>query len=212
MSRTLIANPGRREVRAATGRSKLIRRDDGKRFFSGTAIVYDSWSVDLGGFREIIRPGAAARAVRERHDIRFLGHHDPGFVLGRTKSGTLKLAEDRAGLHVEEGAIPDNPRANELADSVDVGDIDGMSFAFDIPPQGARWIIPNDPDALWEREIFDMIIYEVSIVAFPAYTDTTIAVRELEIERRNRSGAKPVNVPIDLLNLRLRLAKSRVRS
>lgn len=201
-----------REMRSAAHRAGIHRRADGTRTITGLAIVYDKWSVDLGGFREIIKPGAARRVIREQQDVRCLGHHDVGFVLGRTRSGTLTLREDAEGLHFE-CVPPNNPRANELMDSLERGDLDACSFAFDIPANGARWIIPNDPNMPWEREIYDLIVYEVSIVAFPAYLDTSAAVRELEFQRRSRFAAPSTPVaPIDPLNLRLQLAMSRARS
>lgn len=212
MTTLLIDQAPIREVRSASGNLAVKKRSDGTRIIERLAIVYESWSVDLGGFREIIKRGAAKRVISERQDVRCLGHHDVGFVLGRTKSGTLTLREGNEGLHFE-CSVPDTPRALELVSSLERGDLDACSFAFDIPPDGARWIIPNDPNMPWEREIYDLIVYEVSVVAFPAYTETSAAARELEFQRRSRIPAPSTSsAPIDPLNLRLQLAMSRARS
>ncbi len=61
----------------------------------GTAISYDTLSQDVGGFRERIMPGAFTRSLKEGADVKCLMNHDPNFLLGRTKSGTLQLAQKR---------------------------------------------------------------------------------------------------------------------
>ena len=73
-----------------------LRADDGDGTIQGYAAVFDSPSLNLGGFREIVRPGAFTQSV-QRDDVRALFNHDPNFVLGRTKSGTLALLEDERG-------------------------------------------------------------------------------------------------------------------
>src|SRR5215831_11310350 len=49
----------------------------------GTAIVFNTMSEDLGGFREVIAPSAIERTLHEKLDVRALVEHDPGRVLGR---------------------------------------------------------------------------------------------------------------------------------
>ena len=62
----------------------------------GYAAVFDTFSRDLGGFKEIIRRGAFDNVLND--DVRALFNHDANFVLGRTTSGTLTLKVDDTGL------------------------------------------------------------------------------------------------------------------
>lgn len=149
------------------------------RKFRGTAIVFNSLSVDLGGFREVIKPEAVDRTLREGLDVRALFDHNSGQVLGRTTSGTLLLRKTRSGLGVEIDP-PDTSFARDLLQSVERGDISGMSFGFRVLTD--EWRL-EDGEAV--RDVFDMVISEVSIVAFPAYeaTDASVAQRSLQAFR-----------------------------
>ena len=53
-----------------------------------------------------------------------------GIPLARTKSGTLRLAEDSRGLHVSADLEPRSSIVNNLGHAMARGDLDQMSFAF----------------------------------------------------------------------------------
>ena len=76
------------------------------RTIHGFAAVYDTFSEDLGGYRERIAPCAFADVLNG--DVRALLNHDPNEVLGRTKSGTLRLHDEQRGLRFELD-LPDSP-------------------------------------------------------------------------------------------------------
>src|SRR5690606_41104900 len=89
--------------------------DDGARLrLSGYAAVFDQ-EIDIGGmFREVIRPGAFARAIAEGQDVVLLFNHDPSTVIARTSSGTLRLREDETGLWFEVDLDPRDTDAQRV--------------------------------------------------------------------------------------------------
>lgn len=153
--------------------------DNGKRSLTGYAAVYDSWSVDLWGFREIIRPGAFKRSIEENDDVFALADHDfsARSTLARRSAGTLRIEEDDTGLKVNMD-LPDTSVARDLYANIEAGNINGMSFGFEVREDSWKWA--EEQGQLDERELKDIKLYEVSVVAQPAYPATTISAREAE--------------------------------
>jgi HK97 family phage prohead protease len=145
---------------------------DASRRIVGYAIVFDSQSVDLGGFREIILPEAVDRTLQEALDVRALVDHDPAKIIGRTRAGTLSLRKDRTGLKAMIDAA-DTTYGRDILESVRRGDVTGMSFAFRTLTDDWRM-----EDGMPIREVSDMTISEVSIVSFPAYQQTSVDVAQ----------------------------------
>src|SRR5690606_29136668 len=98
-----------------------------KPVISGHAAVFDTLSEPMWGFREKIAPGAFDDVLED--DVRALFNHDPNFILGRTRSGTLKIAVDMRGLQYEIDP-PDTQPARDLIVSMERGDVSQSSFAF----------------------------------------------------------------------------------
>ena len=118
--------------------STEFRFDEAENLLVGYAAKYGVWSQPLGGFRERIKVGAFDRALESGQDVRALMNHDPNFVLGRTKSGTLQLSSDDVGLRVSIRP-PEADWARGLMESVRRGDIDQMSFQFRAVEGGDNW-------------------------------------------------------------------------
>ena len=154
---------------------------DGK--IVGHASVFDSWSETLGGifpFKEIVRKGTFTETIK-LDDIRALFNHDPNFVLGRNKAGTLELEEDEIGLRVVI-TPPDTSWANDLIKNLRRGDISQMSIGFIVLED--TW---GTQDGIDIREIKKVQLFDVSIVTYPAYTQTDVGVRAMESYKAYRS-------------------------
>lgn len=157
------------EVRAQSG-------EDGKVSISGYGAVFNSRSNDLGGFVEVIRPGAFDDVMDD--DVRALFNHDPMYVLGRNKR-TMSLSVDETGLRYD---IPDAPASQTIRDLVIEpmrrGDINQSSFAFRVAPNGDEW---KEEDGIIVRYINKVSrLYDVSPVTYPAYDAATSTVRSLD--------------------------------
>lgn len=154
---------------------KVETREDGKRIMRGHAAVFNQLSEDLGGFREQIAPGSFADAIIT-DDVRALFNHDPNFVLGRSKAGTLRMTEDAHGLAIEIDP-PDTQIARDLMVSVDRGDISQMSFGFSVRANGQNW--GKDDEGKVIRTLTKLRLFDVSPVTYPAYPQTDVAMRSL---------------------------------
>ena len=156
--------------------------------FTGYAAVFNSPSEPLP-FIERIAPGAFKRSLKARNDIKLLWNHDTGAVLGSTRAGTLKLEEDNYGLRVT-AMLPETTLGKVVRTLVQRGDVSAMSFGFSVPANGDSWNTEGT-----ERTLRSVRIHEVSIVAFPAYSQTagTASVRSFD------SVAKRAQVDADQL-------------
>lgn len=143
--------------------------------FRGYAAVFNSLSEDLGGFVERIAHGAFAKTIQDA-DVRALWNHDPNHVLGRNKSGTLRLAEDSRGLEYEVDA-PDTQVARDLATSMERGDVSQSSFGFSKVRDD--WGVTERDYPL--RTLEEVRLFDVSPVTFPAYeaASSGVAMRSL---------------------------------
>lgn len=161
----------------------------------GYAAVFNSLSEPMfdqriGEFREIIAPGAISQAVLDRCDVRCLVDHDCSKITGRTKSGTLRLSLDSKGLAIENDPS-DTTSGRDITVSIQRGDIDQMSFGF----RGAVATCAVDETGMIVRTITQINeLVDVSYVTYPAYPDTTVAVRSiLEWKAENAPEVNPRN-------------------
>lgn len=147
----------------------------------GTAIVFDSESVDLGGFNEIITREAATQEFLEQQDIVMLYNHnqDKG-VLARyspnRQRNSLHFTVDERGVHFEFKAKKNDAW---LLESIENGDLNACSFAFRVADGGEKWEKRADGTYLRTVNKFD-IVQDFSIVVFPAYESTSVNKRGLD--------------------------------
>ena len=162
----------RAQIRAAGDEGALMR-------LQGHAATFNSYSQDLGGFKERILPGAFATCLAQRADVRFLQNHDPNFVMGRTRSNTLRLREDSEGLAFEV-ILPDTQQARDLYKTIKRGDMDQCSFAFTVDEDGDSWSEEEDERGkkFIARTLKRVNLFDVSAVTYPAYQATSVSVAD----------------------------------
>ena len=136
----------------------------------GHAALFNTPSLFMG-FREMIEPGAFADSLTG--DVRALWQHDTARVLGRTKSGTLRLWEDDQGLAFELNP-PDTVDGRDAVTLIKRGDVDQMSFGFNVPPGGDSWT--EDEDGIPLRKLRTVSLMEISPVTWAAYPQTGVGV------------------------------------
>ena len=162
-----------KEIRSIGIPAQVETRGDTKGSIVGYAIVYDKDSEDMG-FIERIAPGAAKSAL-ERSDIRGLKNHDPNLIFGR-QGVNLTLTEDKHGLRYVATPI-DTRNFKDVAEEVRSGLLTGQSFGFTVTKD--EWAdIDTDHPVRTITEIGE--IYDVGPVSFPAYKDTSVALRSLD--------------------------------
>jgi HK97 family phage prohead protease len=144
------------------------------RTLHGYAAIYNVESEDLGGFREKIAPGAFSGVLDA--DVRALLNHDPSQVLGRTKSGTLRLFDEQRGLRFEVD-LPDSPLGENVREAVRRRDIDGASFRFRVDQESWQGDLRTIESV---KELKD-----VTVATFGAYPAASV-----ELRTRNHDGAE----------------------
>ena len=159
-----------------TAEVRAVDTNDGSLKIGGYAATFNAEATGLN-FREVIAPGAFTRALASQDPVFLLVNHDmEGIPLASTQSGTLSLRQDSTGLYMEATLDPANPKAQELSSAVRRGDMDKMSFAFTVSPDG------QTKDA-GLRTLTDIErLYEVSVVTLPAYDSTSVGMRTAEEE------------------------------
>ena len=145
----------------------------GQKKLVGYAAKFNELSEDLWGFRERVDEGAFRESI-QKDDVRLLWNHDVNHVLARTKSKTLKLTEDKTGLHFE-GILPDTQLAKDLAVSIQRGDVSQNSFGFNILSE--RWERRSTGTV---RVLTKVRLYDVSPVTYAAYPQTDVHVEDVD--------------------------------
>ena len=175
-----------RQVRSVSS-SFETRSDDTGMYIEGYFSVFNSNYEIYPGCTESVAPGAFSNTLGG--DIKALCDHDTRLVLGRNKAGTLELREDSHGLWGRITINPNDSDAVNLYERVKRGDVDQCSFGFDIREEEADF----RDDGSVHFTIRDVELFEVSVVTFPAYAETSVSARKqdvAEIQKRKLDAWK----------------------
>lgn len=171
------------EIRSVPTDLKVITRDDGtgSKQIQGYAILFDSLSVDLGGFVEIIKPTALGGV--DISDVKLVYAHENNSILARASAGNLQTKVDDKGLFFI-ADLPDTTLANDVYANIQAGNLKGMSFTFNIPKGGDTWARQQDGSLLHTVNQIGTIT-ELTVTAYPAYQKTSV---ELKRSAENMKG------------------------
>ncbi|MED0961984.1 phage major capsid protein [Bacillus paramycoides] len=127
-------------------------------------------------FREKITPGAFKRAIENRSkDIDFLAEHDSKQVLASTRNESLTLREDGEGLYMEAQISP-TTYGKDYYQLISDGLVRNMSFGFTSLKDS--W---NQVGGVMIRTIEELELFEVSAVRNPAYSQSSLAARDINL-------------------------------
>ena len=163
-----------RQVRS-TASAFETRADDNGMYIEGYFAVFNSNYEIYPGCTESVAPEAFNNTLGG--DIKALCDHDTRLVLGRNKAGTLELRADSHGLWGRITINPNDSDAVNLYERVKRGDVDQCSFGFDIREEEADF----RDDGSVHFTLTDVTLYEVSVVTFPAYSETSVSARKQDV-------------------------------
>jgi hypothetical protein len=175
-----------REIRAIPAEFRIQQVENEPLKIIGYAARFNELSEEMWGMREKIAPGAFTEAIG-KSDVSALWNHDPNYVLGRTKNGTLQIREDEQGLFYEV-TPPDAQWARDLVESIKRGDVDQSSFAFTVDVE--QWDESGNPVVRTIVKVREL--YDVSPVTYPAYPTATSGVRSLgDVAKEHKKEPAP---------------------
>ena len=153
-------------------------------------------SEDLGGFREIILPGAFSEVLD--NDVRALYNHDSNYLLARTASGTLELWEDEKGLGYR-FEMPNTSYGNDMLELFKRGDLSQSSFGFTVEKDS--WRMEDGQHVRYIERVGSL--FDVSPVVYPAYTAASSGLRSAEPKKGEGAAEDVRETPTEELNYNL---------
>jgi HK97 family phage prohead protease len=171
-------------VNLATDRTEIVRRSEFRaaegadgQTLEGYAAVFGQWTDirdHMGTYRERMAPGAFKRSIGQRTPVLQFDHGTHPLFGSLPLGGITVLREDKNGLFVR-AKLSDNWLVEPVRDAIRDGGITGMSFRFRVVDD--EW--SADADGNDTRTIKEVELLELGPVVFPAYEQTSVAVRSL---------------------------------
>lgn len=174
--------------------SALEVRQQGNRPIIAGRFPYNSLAVlsDRGTVRkETVMPGAFGFTLNDPgREVNLLSGHNFDRPLASRSSGTLTLRDTEEFLEFV-ATIPEGAeRASHVVDALAMigsGLARGISPGFRVPPSdvvpGAEKLVPEPGNpGVMIRQLFSLVLFELSIVTRPAYPDTEAELRAMSRE------------------------------
>ena len=162
------------EVRTIEGTENRVVGGYVNKFNQQSSLMRDRWGDE---FVEVISESAFNKTL-ETKSQKALWNHNTDLVLGSVSAGTLNLFVDGIGLRCEI-TLPNTTWGNDAYESIQRGDVGGMSFGFRCVED--MWSKTQYEDReIYKRTILEVELFEVSPCVFPAYPDSQINCRSFE--------------------------------
>lgn len=160
--------------------SEVNETSDGFLLVKGIVNRPGSWSEPLPAkngkaFIERIMPNTFTNAIKRGGNIKFLKEHNRDKLLASTKNGTLKLEETPEGLYMEARISP-TQYGKDTYQLIKDGELSSMSFGMTVLKN--TW---EKAGEIMKRTITDLALSEVSCVSDPAYVQSNIQARSIDI-------------------------------
>lgn len=153
---------------------------DDKLVVEGYVNETEKWSYKMkskkGPFIEKIEKGAFKRALNRGIDIHFLAEHDKNKILASTRNGSLTLTEDSKGLLMR-ATISKTSYGKDYYELIKDGILRNMSFGFNVIEDSWK----QGKNGTLERSIKDLNLFEVSVVTNPAYPQSNLSARGMDL-------------------------------
>lgn len=175
-----------KEIRSCEIRASESVDNNDALIIDGVPIVFESPTKikDIGGeYTEIIKRGALDNC--DMSDSRLLYNHDISRLPYAKTPKTMQFSIEKDGLHMR-ATLPGTEQGRALYEAVKRGDLSGMSFGFKVPPGGDTYDPKTNTRTINKIEK----LYEVSVVPFPCYQDTTVSTEARSLMEASKSNYK----------------------
>lgn len=166
----------------------------------GYALIFNVLSKDVGGYKEIVKPGALDGV--DISDVKCLINHADEYVIGRTQAETLELSVDEKGLKFK-CSLPNTSYARDIYENIKVGNVNQCSFHCWFPEDGTgiEWSVSKGEYIRTITKISGLI--DVSVVTTPAYKEAGVLVAQRDAGLKQFKEKQKLQIALDLESLRL---------
>ena len=168
------------EIRSQDKRPTIVGRFP----YKALATLQDRGTVR----KESIEPGAFSFSINAPdRDVHLLVGHSYDKPIASKEAGTLEFNDTEDFLEFIAQIPPGAERATHITDLLIMlasGLIKGVSPGFRVPPKavvpGAEKLIPEPGNpGVMIRQLFQLVLYELSLVTLPAYRESQAELRSL---------------------------------
>ena len=159
--------------------TNIEANEDGSMTVNGYVNKTEQFSKMLGRneqFKEKISRGAFKHAIEKAKEIHFLAEHDNSKILASTRNDSLQLSEDANGLYMSATVAPTS-WGKDYYELIKSGILKNMSFGF----RSIKDSWKKTTQGYFERTIHELELFEVSVVKDPAYSQSSISARGIDV-------------------------------